>query len=143
MKNNILILMVGFLMLATQTTFAQPGHIKDRIQDARKEYVIKRLDLTQEQQKKFVPLYEDYTSKQHEIQKKIRFLRLETGSLALSDAEMNADIDKMIELKQKELDLEKEYIGKFRQILNVKQVVEMYKAERDFVRVVLKRLRDR
>jgi Spy/CpxP family protein refolding chaperone len=143
MKNNILILMVGFLMLATQTTFAQPGHIKDRIQDARKEYVIKRLDLTQEQQKKFVPLYEDYTSKQHEIQKQIRFLRLETGSLALSDAEMNADIDKMIELKQKELDLEKEYIGKFRQILNVKQVVEMYKAERDFVRVVLKRLRDR
>jgi Spy/CpxP family protein refolding chaperone len=143
MKNNIIILMVGFLMLAAQTTFAQPGHIKDRIQDARKEYVIKRLDLTQEQQKKFVPLYEDYTSKQHEIQKKIRFLRLETGSLALSDAEMNADIDKMIELKQKELDLEKEYIGKFRQILNVKQVVEMYKAERDFVRVVLKRLRDR
>jgi Spy/CpxP family protein refolding chaperone len=143
MKNNILILMVGFLMLATQTTFAQPGHIKDRIQKARKEYVIKRLDLTQEQQKKFVPLYEDYTSKQHEIQKQIRFLRLETGSLALSDAEMNADIDKMIELKQKELDLEKEYIGKFRQILNVKQVVEMYKAERDFVRVVLKRLRDR
>jgi Spy/CpxP family protein refolding chaperone len=143
MKNNILILMVGFLMLTTQTTFAQPGHIKDRIQKARKEYVIKRLDLTQEQQKKFVPLYEDYTSKQHEIQKQIRFLRLETGSLALSDAEMNADIDKMIELKQKELDLEKEYIGKFRQILNVKQVVEMYKAERDFVRVVLKRLRDR
>jgi Spy/CpxP family protein refolding chaperone len=143
MKNNIIILMIGFLMLATQTTFAQPGHIKDRIQEARKEYVIKRLDLTQEQQKKFVPLYEDYTSKQHEIQKQIRFLRLETGSLALSDAEMNADIDKMIELKQKELDLEKEYIGKFRQILNVKQVVEMYKAERDFVRVVLKRLRDR
>jgi|JI8StandDraft_2_1071088.scaffolds.fasta_scaffold09357_7 hypothetical protein len=119
---------------------AQPGQ---RIQQARKEYVIKRLGLTAEQQKKFVPLYDDYSIKQHELQRQIRQLRFEANSLALSDAELSADIDKLLELKQKDLDLEKEYLAKFKTILNIKQIVEMYKAEKDFVRVVLKGLRDK
>ncbi|KOY87914.1 hypothetical protein AD998_18800 [bacterium 336/3] len=135
-----ILLFICSIIIGHTDLLAQPGQ---RIQQARKEYVIKRLGLTAEQEKKFVPLYDEYSKKQHELQKQIRQLRFEANSLALSDAELSADVDKLLELKQKDLDLEKEYLNKFKTILNIKQVVEMYKAEKDFVRVVLKGLRDK
>ena len=135
-----ILLLIFLISFGLNDLWAQPGQ---RIQQARKEYVIKRLGLTADQQKKFVPLYDEYTKKQHDLQKQIRQLRFEANSLALSDAELSADVDKLLELKQKDLDLEREYLTKFKAILNIKQVVEMYKAEKDFVRVVLKGLRDK
>jgi len=140
MKHILVLVLIIFI--GAHGLYAQPEHMKDRIQKARKEYVLKRLGLPDEQQKKFVPLYDDYAKKQHELQRQIRQLRFEANSLALTDAELTADIDKLLELKQKDLELEKEYLTKFKTVLNIKQIVEMYKAEKDFVRVVLKGLRD-
>jgi predicted unusual protein kinase regulating ubiquinone biosynthesis (AarF/ABC1/UbiB family) len=117
--------------------------MRERIQEARKEYVLKRVELNTEQQKKFPPIYEDYIKKQDELRKKFRQLRIETNMLSLSDAEIADDLEKMLQLRQQELDLEKEFLNKAKSILNIKQIAEMYKAERDFVKTVLRNLRER
>jgi len=130
------------LLLCNFTALAQE-RMRERIQEARKEYVLKRLELNAEQQKKFPPIYEEYIKKQHELQKKLRQLRIETATLSLSDAEIAADLETMLQLRQQELDLEKEFFNKSKGILSIKQTAEMYKAEKDFVKTVLRNLRDR
>ncbi|MFN3316594.1 MAG: hypothetical protein ACK40K_07265, partial [Raineya sp.] len=87
------------LMFLSLMAFAQPERMKDRIREARKEYVLKRLDLNTEQQKKFPPIYEEYIKQQQQIQKQIRHLRIEASTLSLSDAELEADLDKMLQLR--------------------------------------------
>lgn len=130
-------------MLLSIVTFAQSERMRDRILQIRKEYVLKRLDLNAEQQKKFPPIYEEHIQKQHQIQKQIRDLRIETSTILLSDAELSADLDKMLQLRQQELDLQKEFLSKCRNILSVKQIVEMHRAEKEFLRTALRNLRDR
>jgi len=133
-----------FILVSLVLTFANfTALAQERIQEARKEYVLKRVELNTEQQKKFPPIYEDYIKKQDELRKKLRQLRIETNMLSLSDAEIADDLEKMLQLRQQELDLEKEFLNKAKSILNIKQIAEMYKAERDFVKTVLRNLRER
>jgi predicted unusual protein kinase regulating ubiquinone biosynthesis (AarF/ABC1/UbiB family) len=139
---KLFILVSLVLTFANFTALAQ-GRMRERIQEARKEYVLKRVELNTEQQKKFPPIYEDYIKKQDELRKKFRQLRIETNMLSLSDAEIADDLEKMLQLRQQELDLEKEFLNKAKSILNIKQIAEMYKAERDFVKTVLRNLRER
>lgn len=131
------------LIFCNYLVLAQPERMRDRIYQARKEYVLKRLDLNAEQQKKFPPIYDEYTQKQSQLQKQIRYLRIETSTLSLSDAELEADVEKMLLLRQQELDLEKEFLSKCRKILTIKQVVEMYKAEKEFLRTAIRNLREK
>lgn len=121
--------------------FAQE-RLRERFLQQKKEFVIKRIELNAEQQKKFPSLYEDYIFRLADVQKQIRQLKIEAAMLSLSDSEINADIDKMLKLKQQELDLQKEYISKFRTILMPKQMIAMFRAERDFLRVALRALKD-
>lgn len=139
---KLFILVSLVLTFANFTALAQ-GRMRERIQEARKEYVLKRVELNTEQQKKFPPIYEDYIKKQDELRKRFRQLRIETNMLSLSDAEIADDLEKMLQLRQQELDLEKEFLNKAKSILNIKQIAEMYKAERDFVKTVLRNLRER
>ena len=130
-------------LLCSYAALAQQGRMRDRIHEARKEYVLKRLELNAEQQKKFPTIYEEYIKKQHQLQKQLRHLRIETTTLSLSDAEIAADLESMLQLRQQELDLEKEFFNKAKSILNIKQLAEVYKAERDFLRTALRNLRER
>jgi len=139
---KLFILVSLVLTFANFTALAQE-RMRERIQEARKEYILKRLELNAEQQKKFPAIYEEYIKKQHELQKKLRQLRIETNMLSLSDAEIATDLETMLQLRQQELDLEKEFLNKAKGILSIKQIAEMYKAEKDFVKTVLRNLRER
>lgn len=121
--------------------FAQE-RLRERFLQQKKDFVLKRIELNAEQQKKFPSLYEDYIFRLADVQKQIRQLKIEAAMLSLSDSEINADIDKMLKLKQQELDLQKEYLTKFRTILMPKQMIAMFRAEREFLRVALRALKD-
>jgi predicted thioredoxin/glutaredoxin len=47
------------------------------------------------------------------------------------------------ELRQKELDLEKEYQNKFLRVITASQVIELYKAERTFNDMLIQRLKQK
>ncbi|MNL81841.1 hypothetical protein D3C87_2090650 [compost metagenome] len=46
-------------------------------------------------------------------------------------------------MKQKELDLEKEYQTRFLKVISASQVIELYKAERTFNDMLIQRLKQR
>ncbi len=138
MKKFWLTFVVGILCL---NLLAQE-RLRERFLQQKKAFVLKRIELNAEQQNKFPALYEDYIFRLADLQKQIRQLKIEAAMLSLSDSEINADIDKMLKLKQQELDLQKEYITKFRTILTPKQMIAMFRAEREFLRVALRALKD-
>ncbi len=138
MKKFWLTFVVGILCL---NLLAQE-RLRERFLQQKKTFVLKRIELNAEQQNKFPALYEDYIFRLADLQKQIRQLKIEAAMLSLSDSEINADIDKMLKLKQQELDLQKEYITKFRTILTPKQMIAMFRAEREFLRVALRALKD-
>jgi hypothetical protein len=48
----------------------------------------------------------------------------------------------MFALRQEELDLEKSYSDKFLKVLKAKQMIEFYRAEKEFTKILLKRLKE-
>src|SRR5690606_28771359 len=96
-------------------------------------YLTEKLSLTPEEAEKFWPVYNEYTEKKTSIHKEFRQDKKEAmADNELTDAEAEKAINERIIVKQKELDLEKEYLAKFKAVLPVKKVGLLYHAEENF-----------
>lgn len=116
-----------------------PGS-KDKIEAVKIGFISERLDLNAKQAQAFWPIYSEYSAKKKEIKKSIKLLKIENAENE-SDAEIIEDFKKINQLKQKEVDLEKEFVDKFLTILTPKQLAALYIAERDFTKKLLEQLK--
>ncbi len=139
---NLLFIFVLFCGIFTQINAQAQGKRGEKIKKARQEYIKKRLNLTPDQDKKFWVVYEAYIEEHQLINKAKKQMRLEMPSLTATDEQLNASIQEMLNLKQKEVDIEKNYIPKFKAIISVRQLVEMYSASKDFNKLLLDKLKE-
>ena len=118
---------------------------KENIEAMKIAFLTKKLDLTPEEAQKFWPIYNQYTAKLQELRKK----RRQDGRDAkqnlddLSDKEIEQMIDNDLATRQKEIDVQKEYNLKFKEVLPIKKVAKLYAAEEQFKMVLLDKLKDR
>ena len=118
-KLFVLIAMIGFAVNFTASAQDEPQQRgKEKIKAARLGLITNRLNLTEEQAKSFWPIFNDYDSKRTEIRKSVRQITAESRSLTTSDDKIAANLKEILNLKQKEVDLEKEYQAKFLKVLN-------------------------
>ena len=107
-------------------------------------YITKKLDLSTAEAQQFWPLYNEFDAKMEEIHKALRKMRKAEPSI---EDMTDADVEKMIinhnNARQKELDLLNEYTTKFKTVLPIKKVAQLYKAEHGFKRELLKKLKVR
>ncbi|HYG52064.1 MAG TPA: hypothetical protein VD905_14230, partial [Flavobacteriales bacterium] len=61
----------------------------------------------------------------------------------MTDAEVQKAMETVLNSKQKELDLEKNYHAKYLTVLPVKKVAGLYRAEDKFKRILLQRLQEK
>lgn len=115
----------------------------EKIQSARIGLITQRLNLTPEQAQKFWPVYNEYIQKKHELRQEIVASRQDVDRKNLSDEESRKVMDRSMDIKQKMLDLEKEYSIRLQQVITPQQILELYKAEEDFRRMILQRLKER
>lgn len=145
MKNlKLYALLLAFFALAWQAEAQHQPNRKERhekIDAAKTAFMTDKMNLNTEQSQKFWPLYNEYDAKRQQIRRKSRTLK-EDNLEALSDAELKESINTMLEGRQQELNLEKEYLEKFQKVISVRQVAAMYKAEKEFMKVLLKKLND-
>ncbi len=139
---NLLFILVLFCGIFMQVNAQAQGKRGEKIKKARQEYLKKRLNLTPDQDKKFWVVYEAYVEEHQQINKAKKQMRLEMPSLTATDEQLNASIQEMLTLKQKEVDIEKNYIPKFKAIISVRQLVEMYSASKDFNKLLLDKLKE-
>ena len=123
-----------------QDDFLNAGSGKEKIKAAKIGLITNRLNLTEEQAKTFWVVYEEFDKKRTEIRKNIRQMTAESRNMTTSDDKILADIKEIMSLKQKEVDLEKEYLSKFLKTINIRQVSELYKTEQLFNQMLVKKL---
>ena len=126
--------------MKAQDDLPNGGRGKEKIKAAKIGLITNRLNLTEEQSKIFWIVYDEFDKKRSEIRKNIRQMTAESRNITTSDDKILADIKEIMNLKQKEVDLEKEYLSKFLKTINIRQVSELYKTEQLFNQMLLKKL---
>ena len=116
---------------------------KENIESLKVAFITKKLNLTTDEAKAFWPVYDEFEAKKKEINQwsEVKYKKIITDSLTENQA--SEMIDQQIIHAQKILDLRKEYLIKFRQVLSAKKIAKLYDAEKKFRRILLKEVRDR
>lgn len=143
--NKIWLVAAAILMLSafcTTQSFAQRknGEEIQKIQDAKIAIITNRLNLTPEQSKGFWPVYNEFSQKRKTMNQSMRQLTGGTSDARTDDQAMNS-LKEVQDLKQKQVELEKEYQDRFLAVITAKQLTELYAAERDFNEMLLQRLK--
>lgn len=114
-------------------------HIK-RFKEFRRDFLTKKVQMTQEEADKFFPLYDELGDKKFKLQAEVgEKMRKVWDEDNASDADYNAVLDALEEIPVKEAALEKEYGQKFRKILSPKKMFRLKMAENEFSRELMRR----
>lgn len=107
-------------------------------------YLTTKMELTPEESQKFWPVYNQYDKEIEAVRKERREARWALKQDAdITDAEAEAAIDKDLANQQRELDIRKKFSAEFKKVIGARKTMMLAKAERDFLRELLGRLRDR
>lgn len=142
-KGITLILLFTFLSTAMAWAQRPSGEEMQRIQDAKIAIITNRLNLTPEQSTDFWPVYNEYSQKRREIHRSQRKIINDKKAEGKTDEQVLNNLKEVQDLKQKELDLEKEYQTRFLKVISASQVIELYKAERTFNDMLIQRLKQK
>lgn len=123
------------------------GIAEDRLQEIKAQktaFLTQRLDLSPEEAQRFWPVYNQFDKELDAERKEVRDERKDAKKDGeLTEAEASAAIDKELASRQKELDLRKKYAAEFKKTIGALKTMKLGKAERDFRRELIKRVRDR
>lgn len=113
-----------------------------QLESARIAYLTEKIALTPEQAQKFWPLYNEFTGKRRDLNLRLRRLRPNQAD-GLTDQQLRDNLNQSFTLRQQEISLEKEYFDKLQRVISVRQVGNLFLAERQFTREVLRRVASR
>ena len=140
MKRLVLIV----FLISTAVTAQEKRH--EKIKALKRAHITESLSLTPSEAEKFWPVYNIYEDKMDVLK---RTERKELGIFknevleSMSDAEANALIDKIMEIKSNETQYRHDLITNLRKVLPPKKIILLKKAEDDFKRQLLNQIRHR
>ncbi len=122
---------------------AQPSS-KDKIEALKAAFINKNIDFTAAEAQAFWPLYNDFQAKREALKKELSLSRTSIATInASSEKDVAALLDGDFVLRQKELDLQKDFHKKMLLLLSVKKVALYYKSEEEFKKALLNQLKDK
>ena len=134
-----------FLCSTSGTMMAQSKEQIEKFKEERKLYFTEELELSDSEAKAFWPLYDDFQNRKMKLVEDER----NTWSYAhknaenITDMEILETLNKGYNLKEKQLELEREYYQeKFLDALPAKKVLKLGKVEWDFRRHLIRKLRE-
>lgn len=145
MKKQIFLLI---LFLSASTVFAQKPQRFEKIKAHKTAFITNNIDLTSTEAEKFWPVYNKYEKELHQLKvvERRKLLKgiVENGGIdKLSEAEAQNISNKIETLKDDIHQLEKEKYKKLQKVLSAKKILKLHRAERDFHKELLKRLREK
>ena len=147
MNNRIIYKLTAaiFLFTTSGTLMAQSQEQIDKFNKERKVYFMEELELTDSESKAFWPLYNDFQNRKMKLVQDERntWTYAHKNADNLSDKEILETLEKGYSLKERQLELEREYYqGKFLDALPTKKVLKLGKVEWDFRRQLIHKLRE-
>ncbi|WP_210465286.1 hypothetical protein [Rufibacter roseolus] len=111
----------------------------EKIETAKIAFITDKINLSGDQAQRFWPVYQEHDRKRNELRQKSRPYK-EQNLNALTDEQIQAGLEARLNIRQRELDLEKEYMDKYLRIISPRQLALFYRAEREFTKLLLERL---
>ncbi len=133
-----------FLFTTSGTLVAQSQEQIDKFNEERKVYYTEELELTDAESKAFWPLYDDFHNRKMKmVEDELNIWKYaHKNADNLTDKEILETLEKGYSLKEKQLELEREYYQeKFLEALPTKKVLKLGKVEWDFRRYLIRKLR--
>lgn len=144
-------LLIPILLLAflANGLHAQDGKGKDstqtasgaeRVQALKVAFITDRLSLTAAEAEKFWPIYNEYQDKRDAVRKQMQddYEKIRTSGDQLSPEELLRISDEIMTLRQQDIDLQKEMHEKLKKVLPAKKLAQLYVAEEDFKRELVR-----
>ena len=120
----------------------QDPKVLEKINALRIAYISEKLGLTTTQAEKFWPVYREFSDKRKVLRQELIGARkqLKQGE----DPDKDAALIKLgLELKQRELDLEKTYSDRLLKVITAQQILNLRKAEGDFQQMIRDQIQQR
>ena len=115
----------------------------EKIQALRTAYISDKLGLTPDQAEKFWPVYREFTQERTKLRQELKEAQRNINPNNPDPKAQQALVDLGLEVKQKELNLEKDYSGRLLKVITAQQVLSLRKAELDFRELVINQLQQR
>lgn len=123
------------------SAFAQQDK-HEQIKSMRVAVYTRILQLTPAEAEKFWPVFNKYQQERDELRKEVKADREKARNMdKLSDAEVEAMVDRHLQHEQRELDLKKKYTSEFKKVIAIQKVALMPRAEWEFKKELIDILR--
>lgn len=143
---SALLILFIFVFVSESQAQRQPVRkaLREKIEARHTAFITEKVNLTPEEARVFWPVYNEYTAKRKEINKQLQQKKQQTreGLDNLTEQELKELADAEIVFEQRQLDLKKEYHARFKTILSPKKIIQLYEADRQFKKILLKRLQE-
>ncbi len=109
-----------------------------KVTSAKIALITKRLNLTSEQAKPFWVVYDEFEKDRKANLKSLTQLR--DRFQVASDDELKIDLKQMMNVRRKDVEIEKEYLNKFTKVISARQTATLYKTEFEFQKALWDRV---
>lgn len=111
----------------------------EKIDNAKIAFITEKLSLTPDQAQRFWPVYNEHKSKRSALKHKARSHR-DDNLNTMSDEQIRASLESRLAYRERELELDSEYMNRYLRVISPKQLALLYRAEREFTKMLLERL---
>lgn len=122
---------------------SQDPKAQERIQSLRIAYITEKLGLTTEQAEKFWPIYREFSQERRKLGQELREAQRQIDPKNPDPKKQQDLLDLGLRLKERELNLERDYSGRLREVISAQQMLNLRKAEGDFRNMVMQQLQQR
>jgi len=140
----VTILLIPFSLWAQdEENIAQDPKARERIEAARIGLISERLGLTPEQAERFWPIYREYNQRRGELVNEFRQAQRQVGPDNTDPEKQKELVELGLKIKQRQLDLERDYSGRMMNVITAQQILNLRNAEKEFQRMILNQLQQR
>jgi hypothetical protein len=121
------------------------GRMHKEIKAQKISYITQELELTPEEAQLFWPVYNEMEKKKEALRKegRVLFHKIRNGLDSIPESELVQISDDMIAYRIKDAQLNREYHEKFKKILPIRKVLELYHTEKQFQSMLLRKIKEK
>ncbi len=145
MKQHICSLLLAMVCVFPVTAQNDTGKVREQVEAFRVAYYTRELDLTSREAQVFWPVYNEYADELERNKAAQREKQQTLRQVYNSGSEEDVDrlMQELLALKRDEVDVTIQYHDRFKEVIPVRKVALLYRAETEFKRRLLEHLQQR
>lgn len=135
-----LIFIVSLFCAHLKLSAQPPLDSKEKIENYRIALLKERLNLKADQEQLFWNIFTQFDKERDDNRKLTRSTTRDGFSFTASDDELLKTVDKIFELRQQAIEIEKKYKAEFLKVLSIRQYIELQITENKFRQMLIQKL---